>query len=475
MKTIVSLSMAVLLAGCTVGPDYHGPPMIPLASAGQAHGGSGFVRAADPTYTAAPGLARWWETLDDPDLTALVDEALAHSPDMALAQARIREADAQAGEQDTMGLPTASASAAYLNARIPGGALGGEGAGKATTLHVYHVGTTASWEPDIFGGARRGSEEAQANVDKSFADLGDAQVSLSAKVAQAYVSLRDVQARIALYARSIDLQKQALALTQRRLLAGTATALDVDRLRNGLDTLIAQSIPLQAQCDGYLNQLAVLTGNAPGGVDARLATTTPIPLPPAQVPIGDPTALVAHRPDIRSAERALAAGTAEIGMEKAKLFPSLNFLGVLGLGGSRPGDIAHTGNLTGLLAPMLKWNFLNFGRQRATVHQAEARRDEAEAQYRKVVLAALEDAENSLSQFGNDRQELERLVQAEQSATRSLHLNELRLAAGTSTVIEQIDIERQSIAAQVAVTQAKARLTNSFIGVQKSLGLGWQD
>ena len=332
-----------LLSGCAAGPDYSGPPkVVPDAVAG-----APFARATASGFSAGPGLARWWEGLGDPALSGLVEEALAHSPDIALAQARIREAQAQLGQQDATGLPSANLNTTYLHATLPGTDNGG-----TTTLNFYNLGGMASWEPDLFGGARRGREQAGATVERRFADLADAQVSLSAQVATAYVNLRMTQQRIALDAQGIALQRRALALTQQRFGAGTASALDVERLRTALERNDAQATAQNARRDQYLDQLAILTGQAPGALDARLAAPGEVPLPPAAVAVGDPAALLARRPDIRSADRALAASTAGIGVQQARLYPSIRFLGILGLGGTRPGDMLDPSNLTTPLAPI---------------------------------------------------------------------------------------------------------------------------
>jgi len=485
MKQLFPLAPLALLGACTVGPTYRNPPAVAADAAARGT----FVRAADPALTSSPGLARWWESLGDPTLTALVDDALAHSPNVDLAQARIREAQAQLGAQRATQLPSVSASASYLHAELPGvniGETGANGAGadgsgttssgnQSTSLNFFNLGANASWEPDLFGGTRRGVEQARANVGRRYADLADAQVSLSAQVAQAYVNLRDVQARARLNAQSTTLQRRALALTQQRFAAGTASALDVERLRTELNNTDAQNVPLGAQIEQYSNQLALLTGRTPGALDSTLTIVVPVPLPPAVVPIADPAALIAHRPDIRSAERALAASTAGIGVQDARRFPSVSFMGIFGLGGTHIGDVVDPSNFTALLAPQINWSFLDFGRNRAAVRQAEAQRDEAEAQYREAVLEALEDAETSLSRFGNTRQQLAQLVRAEASATNSARLNNQRVAAGTSTVIDQLDIERQRLSASIGVAQAKAQLTISYIAVQKALGLGWSD
>lgn len=467
-----SLFCLSLLGACTVGPDYKGPPAVGAEAVAR----GGFVRAGQAAVSAPP-LARWWEALGDPTLTVLVDEALANSPTIAAAEARIRQGQAQLRQQRANQAPSVSANGTYLHAELPGVGLGtaedGQNASTSTGLDFYNLGLNASWEPDLFGGIRRSIEQSRATVEQRYADLADAQVSLSAQVAQAYVGYRDVQARVRLNARSSKLQRQALALTRQRYAAGTVSALQVERLQNQLESTDAQAIPLDAQADEYRDVLAILTGRTPGALDATLATDVPVPLPPASVAVGDPAALIASRPDIRSAERALAAGTAAIGVSEARRFPSLRFMGILGLGGTSPGDVLDPGNLTTLVAPMLSWSFLDFGRTAAAVRQSEAQRAEAEANYRQTVLAALQDAETSLSRFAATRRQLARLVSAEESATRAEALNRQRVAAGTSTLIDQLDVERQRLSASIAVAQGKAQLTNSFVAVNKALGLGW--
>lgn len=474
MRHALPLLALALLGACTVGPDYKGPPAV----ASDAVTRGTFVRAADPALTSAPGLARWWETLNDPTLNALVDDALAHSPTIDAAQANLRAAQEQYRQQRAARLPSISANAVYLNARLPGTNLGGsqQGGGNSdTTLDFYNLGAMASWEPDLFGGGRRTLEQQRATEGQRFAQLADAQVTLSAQVAQAYVALRDVQARARLNAQSSALQRRQLALVEQRYAAGTASQLQVERLRNQLNSTDAQTIPLAAQIDEYKGQLAVLTGRAPGALDATLATVVAVPLPPAQVPIGDPAALIQHRPDIRAAERALAAGNAQIGVATARKFPSLNLLGIIGLGGTGVSDVLDPSKLATVAAPMLNWSFLDFGRNRAAVRQAEAQRDAADAQYRQTVLEALQDAELSLSRFGSARQQLAQLLLAEQSATRAATLNAQRVDAGTSTLVDQLDIERQRLSAAIGAEQGRAQLTNNYIAVQKSLGLGWTD
>ncbi|WP_333917359.1 TolC family protein [Sphingomonas sp. LR60] len=171
----------------------------------------------------------------------------------------------------------------------------------------------------------------------------------------------------------------------------------------------------------------------------------------------------------------MAAENAKIGVATARKFPSLNLLGIIGLGGTGISDVLDPSKLATVAAPMLNWSFLDFGRNRAAVRQAEAQRDAADAQYRQTVLEALQDAETSLSRFGNARQQLAQLLLAEQSAARAATLNAQRVDAGTSTLVDQLDIERQRLSATIGAEQGRAQLTNNYIAVQKSLGLGWTD
>jgi len=468
--------LAMTAIGCTVGPQYRAPP--PVAADAVARGG--FVRAEDSSLSAGPPVARWWDTLGDPTLTRLEQQALADSPNIEVATAKLRQARAQVREQRAANIPSIKPNATYGRAKLPGSSLDGlgssnsAGSNPSTTISFYDLGLTASWEPDLFGGTRRSIEQANASVGARFADLADAQVSLTAEVAQAYVNLRDTQTRLRLNRDSAKLQQQQLDLNEQRERAGTASKLDLDRQLNQLENTKAQIMPLAAQVEEYMDELATLTGQTPGALDATLVAAASVPLPPHTVPDGDPATLISNRPDIRSAERSLAASTAGIGAAKAKLFPSVSFIGILGLGGSTPSDMFNIHDLTTLLAPSLIWDVSGLAKNAAAMHAAEADRDAAQGQYRKAVLQALQDAETALSRFGHYREQLAGLERAQDAAAAAASLNLLRVRAGTSSSLDQLDIERQRLSAAISVAQGSAALTNSYIVVQKSLGLGWQ-
>lgn len=490
MRRLASLPLfsLVLLGACTVGPDYAGPPAV--GSAGQTP--TRFVRGSDAALTAAPQAARWWTTLNDPTLDTLETRALAANPSVAVAQARLRQARGALRLERANRLPQAGASGMYVHAELPGVDLGsltgggedtgaGAGAGGAAaetpdfgSLDFFNAGLDASWEIDLFGGQRRTVEATRANVQAAEANVADAQVQLTADIANAYVALRDRQQRLVLARQSGALQRQMLELTQQRAARGTASALEVERVRTQVESTEAEQVPLAAEIEAYMNALAVLTGVEPGALDATLATPGPALLPPAQVAVGDPTSLLQRRPDIRAAERQLAAYTARIGVAEASRFPRLSLMGMLGLGGTSPEALVDLDNLAALAMPRLQWSFLDFGRARGRVEQAQGARDEAQAQYRGAVLRALQDAEDSLSRFGHRRQSVASLVRVRASAVRAAELTQQRYRAGTARLSDALDAERQRVSAEQNLAQATAALTADYVALQKALGLGWE-
>lgn len=462
------------LAGCALGPNYDGPPQAAPLATQSGH----FVRAGQAANTELPAN-RWWESLADPTLNTLVQRALEANPNLGVARARLQQSRAALSLEQANGRPSVGASALAAHARLPPLNLGGSssGSGSSTSTNLYSLGFDASWEVDMFGARRRSIEAADATAAAAEASLADVQVSLEAEVANAYVNLRDRQRRIALAEVSIKAQEQMVALTRQRTERGTASTLDLIRIQNQLDGTRADQVPLQADMEAYLNQLATLVGQEPGSLDAQLQPAAlaemALPLPPAQVAVGDPAALLRRRPDIRAAERTLAADTAKIGQAEAARYPSLKLFGVLGLGGVHPSDLTKLDDFAAVAAPMLSWNFLDFGRNKARVTQAEQVRDEAEMKYRQTVLDALRDAEDSLARFRYGRVTVATVARTKASADQALELAQQRYRAGTGTLVEVLDTTRQQVSAQQNLSQAEAALTRSFIGIQKALGLGW--
>lgn len=475
------LTLSLLLAGCTMGPNYAGPP----PALPGARDPATFARADGEAVTPAAPVSRWWEGLNDAQLNALVEKALAANPDAQAAAARLQQARAALRLEQANGAPQVNASALYAHARLPGVDFsssddGGQGEGSgggggSSNLNLYNVGFDASWEIDLFGGRRRSVEAARAEAEASEANLADVQVSLTAEVTQAYVNLRDRQQRIALARQSLGLAEEVVALTRQRHDRGTASELDVAQMEQQREQARNDLATLEAQRDSYLDELATLVGEAPGTLDGQLAGDAPVPLPPAAVAIGDPAALIRRRPDIRAAERALAASTARIGVAEAAQFPQISFMGLIGLGGTSISDLTKLDDVAAIAAPQLRWSFLDFGRNKARIGQARATRDEAEAQYRAAVLAALRDAEGALSRFTHGRTSVAAIARAQALADRTADLSGDRYDAGTITRVELLDTQRRELSARQNLSLATASLTGDFISIQKALGLGWAE
>ena len=479
---------ALLLSGCMVGPDYKGPPAV----APVAQQAAGFRRAAVAPVSNAPPLAKWWQALNDPALDWIEEQALANSPTIEQAIGAVRQARGSLRSASAGLLPSGGVNALYARISPPdaindalggaaagGGATGGGAAGAGSSIQVpnnldlYSVSTLATWEIDLFGGTRRQVASARASLQASEADLQDAQVTLTKDVATAYVNLRDAQNRLGLARRNTQVQERMLDLTRRRRLGGTASDLDVERVFSQLKQTQANVVPVEGQVEIYTDQLSQLAGREPGALDPLLTAPRPLPLPPAQTAIGNPADMLRRRPDIRAAERRLQAANETIGADIAQYFPAVTLYGSLGYGSTKLGNLFDAKNLLKLGAPVLAWNFLSFPSIAAQVEQARGQFDQARATYRSTVLSALLDAENSLSRFGHQRDNVLSLADASASATRAKIKSDIRFQGGTISLIDALDVERQRIEAESSLAQAQASLTSDWIALQSSLGLGW--
>ena len=464
------LGFAASLAGCTTGPDHALPPL----PASKALSSGAFLRGSDAGANAAAPLARWWEGLGDAGLNALVARGLAETPGLAAAEARLRQARAGLAGARSALLPSGGASLIYAHAGLPNGAIGGgSNGGGSSNIDLFNAGFDAQWEADIWGGKRRDIERAAAEVGAAEARLADAQVALSAEIARSFIALRSGQARLALLAERHALETRLAEIARRRFAGGTAPRQPLEAAQARLERTEAEQAGVTAQIAMFGDALTVLTGQAPG--EAGELAPGAIPLPPAVVAVGEPAAMLARRPDIRAAERQLAAISAKIGIEKARRFPSVSFLGLVGIGGTSAGDIFDASKLSTIALPRLSWNFLDFGRGAAAVRSAEAARDAALADYRGAVLAALQDAEGSLARYGAARMALARSASAAGHAREIARLEALRSKVGTAALSEALVAEHQAIDARIAETAVRADLTSAYVALAKALGLGWQN
>jgi multidrug efflux system outer membrane protein len=465
-RILLPVALAAALCGCAaVGPDYAGAPAVTDPSVHAQR----LARDASAGTPAAPATSAWWLALNDPALNDLVATALRASPTLHAAEARLRSARAALGKQQANGQPKAGASA------LGAGVWQAPGTSSESTIHLYSVGFDATWELDLFGGTRRATEAASAQAQAVQADLADAQVSLAAEVAQAYLGLRAQQRQQALLNETATLDTQALAFAKQRRARGVATDDETEQRVQQAEATQASLADVAAQVAVSLDRLALLTAQAPGALDERLATVSPgLPTPPQEVAVGDPTALLQRRPDIRAAERRLAQRTAQIGQQKANYFPKLSLLGDIGFAGTDLGKLFTRNGLSLIGVPYLSWNALDFGRTAAAVRGAEADRDEAVANYQSAVLGALQDANGALARFGQQRQVVQRLLAQQASAQRTLDVVQRRRQAGVASELDLLDARRHDADAQRKSADGQAELLKDFVALHKSLGLGWQ-
>lgn len=462
VRACLPVLMILTISGCTVGPDYHPPGDAPEAER--------FARLPSEGVSSAPAISQWWLALNDPLLNSLIKSALENNPDIAAAKARLRQARASLGGESANKYPKLSATGAAIRTRLPDST----GLTANNPLELYSNGFDASWELDMFGGTRRGIEAARAQEQASAASLADTHVSIAAEVAKNYLNLCGERLQLALLQRSIVVQQQMLTLTQQRRERGVASDSDVERLVTQLETTRSQITPLQADISDSLDTLAFLLGKTPGELDKQLSAAKALPSLPSRVNVGDPAQLLRQRPDIRSAERQLAASTAQIGEHVADLFPKVNIFGTLGFSSTGGGPLWQKQNASWTVVPYLQWNFLDFGRVQAQINTARAQRDESEANWRKAVLGALRDANASLSHYGHQRQNLMDLERVTLSAERSSALMRQRYQAGVVSLIDLLDTERSLLSTQQEQINAQTQLTVDYVALQKSLGLGWQ-
>lgn len=465
MRGLLPLAVLLLagLAACRSGPDYTPPP----APAARSLAEGRFIRAGETVSN--PALARWWEGLGDPQLDRLVDKGLANAPALSAAEARLRQARAGLAATKSGLLPSGGASLLYAHAELPSGAIGGAA---NSNINLFNAGFDAQWEVDLWGGKRRDVERAAADAGAAEARLADAQVALSAEIARSYVALRGRQASLALLDERHELETLLVAIARQRFAGGTAARQPVEAALARLERTEAEQTGARAEVALLTDALAVLTGDAPGALDDLPGGA--IPLPPREVVIGDPAAMLARRPDIRVAERQLAAASARIGIEKANRMPSVSLLGLVGIGGTKAGDIFDPSNISAIALPRLSWNFLDFGRGAAAVRGAEAGRDAALADYQGRVLAAMQDAEGALVRFGAARVALSQAASGTAHAGEIARLQDLRAKAGTAARSEALEAQRSAIDSKLAATSALSDLTQSYVALAKALGLGWQ-
>lgn len=458
MKNTLVLSATLLLAACAVGPDYE-PPQTPAAR---------FEEAARAEVSEQPFEAAWWEQFGDPTLDDLVGRALTADLDLRIAAARVQEARALLGAARRVRWPAASAEIARDNAKGPQPGIADE----RVETDSYDAGFSTFWEIDLFGRVRRGTQAAAADAAAAEAELRDAQVLVAAEVANTYLDLRGAQKRLEVARANRDNQRETLELTRVRLELGRGSELDVASAAARLAATEASIPPLVAIEAVAAHRLAVLLGVAPGELDDEIA---PREISPhlTTIAVGSPEELLRRRPDIRAAERRLAAATARIGVAKADLFPRLSLSGFIGFVAGDFSDLGESATRAWSMSPVLSWGGFDAG-VRAQIVAAEARAEGALADYERTVLLALEETENAFVNYGQDRARLTSVVEQATQSRRAAELARVQYREGALDFIRLLDAERTLLEAEDQVATAETRLNSAVVNIYKALGGGWE-
>jgi multidrug efflux system outer membrane protein len=465
MRNILILIAATTLAACAVGPDYK-PPETETAQR--------FDNLEPESYSAESTVAQFWTLFEDETLERLVDDALAANHDLRIALTSIAEARALRGETRLDLAPTVTAGAGYTEQRFADAQLSGTPF-VPREQELYDAGFDAFWELDFFGRIRRAVEASNAELDAAEASLRDAQVIVTAEVTRTFFELRGQQQQLDVARRNVANQSETLELTEARLEAGRGTELDTSRAQAQLSGTLATIAPLEAAIARSIHRLGVLTGREPGALRESLAPSQDLPAIPGIAAVGDPAGLLRRRPDIRIAERELAAATARIGVAVADLFPRVSFTGSVGFVADSFDGLGDGGSDAYFIAPGISWAAFDLGRVRARIGGARARADGALLRYEQTVLLALEETENSLVTHARARQRLGHAENAARASGTAADLARLRFEGGTSDFLQVLDAERSQLEAEDRLAQTRTEAATSLIAVYKSLGGGWEN
>lgn len=448
---------SLLAAGCAVGPDF-GRPTTEMPAAWTSEAAGMETRAADQE------LRRWWEGFNDPQLTSLVERAMAANLDLRQAAARVRQARAARGVAFAAIGPTLDATASHERSRTTAGVVG----------DLYQAGFDAGWEIDIFGGTRRGIEAADADLTAAVEGQNGALVSLSAEVARNYITLRAGQQRLAVARQNLIAQRKTAEITRQRYEAGLANRLDLSNAEAQLATTAAQVPVLESDVRQTMHNLAVLLGQSPGALVAELTAEAPVPVAEGSVPAGLPSDLLRRRPDIRKAEAALHAATARIGVATADLFPRFTLSGAFGFSDTHLGSLFTWAERGWSFGPSVSWRLFESGRTLANIELRRAMQEEEGLVYQQTVLVALREVEDALV-AATKEEEHRRALDAAVAANRKAVELALRLyTAGETDFLAVVVAQRALYAAEDALAQSSGTVATELIALYKALGGGWE-
>lgn len=463
-QSLTVLLLLSALTGCAVRGRYAPPTVEPITSPSLAPGTTGSLTDAG-LVAAQPFDPRWWAQFDDPVLDRLIDRALTTNHDVRMAVARVDQARSIFDERrrDQYPVAVAGASVDRRSQALPGFS------DEPLTLTTYRTGFDAFWEVDLFGRIRSQVRAASAIAERFAASADDIRVSVASELARNYFEMRGLQQQYAVAERSLTNQRETLRLAEVRRDAGFGEEQDVASAAARVAAIEASLPPIRGAIARREHRLAVLTGARPGALGVDLLPRAYPPITKA-LAIGDADSLLRRRPDVRAAERDLAAAFARENVVAADLYPRITITGFLGLLAGRGNlfDVADT--RAWAVTPALSWAAFDIGTVRARIRGAEAVTRESAAAFEQVVLRALEETENALVTYREEQQRLVRLTEQARESARAANIARVRYREGAADFLSLLDAERTQLQAEDAVAQAEAGVFTSVIAVYKALG-----
>jgi multidrug efflux system outer membrane protein len=417
-----------------------------------------------------PGL--WWTDNAEPELAQLIEEGLAANLDLEEAAARVRASRALLRETRTQGRPSLDLDASISANRQSSAAFGFPGATSQDQVSPS-ASVLAGWEIDLFGRVARLVESARADASASEASRDDLARLIAADIALAYLDLREAETRIAVGERNLVNQRSTLDLTGILLENGKASRLDLARSEAQVATTEARLPQLRAQSVAARNRLTTLLALEPGALDARLAASSGLPDLSDVVFAGAPSLVISRRPDVRAAERALAASAAGIGVATAELYPTISLTGSAGLSSAETADFTSGDAFSFGFGPRLTWNLFDRGAVYARIEQADANAAGALARFRQTALLALEEVDTALSAYNEEGERASRLTKARDASAEAQELARARFEMGREPFLTVLDAERVLLAADDEVTVSAAARIRAQIQLYRALAGGW--
>lgn len=477
LTTTASMTGALLLAGCTVGPNYTAP---------QATTPVEFAEAAttqpttQPTQPAAE-LVQWWEVFDDPQLNALIERSVNSNLDLRIAAARVLEARALFLGSKSGLFPQFDGVGGYRHDRssdnLDNTSSSNSGTGNVFTRdrdnHNWSAGFDATWEIDIFGGVRRSIEASDADFAFTVENQRDVLITLLSDVARNYIILRGAQRQYEIVVSNLGTQEQTLDLTRSRFRAGLTSDLDVARAEAQAMTTRSQLPPIEDQIRQSIRRLSVLCGSNPETLANELTPVKAIPSADPIVDAGVPAELLRRRPDIRRAERALAADTARIGVAVADLFPRFSINGDFGYQAGEFNQLFSSNSIGWGVGPAMRWQLLNFGRVQSNIQAQEARTEQSLRAYEQTVLLALEETENALGSYRREQARRSSLASAAASSRRAVDLADQLYRQGLTAFQDVLDAQRSLLDIESQLVSSEQTVATNLVAIYKSLGGGW--